>query len=103
MPSDKEQLLDMGFPEKVVIKALLKSKNSGLQPALDWIEANPNDDGTLEVQEEDDGEITQETAQSLKCDDCGKLLRDATAAEMHAIKTQHTNCRILTAPSLTEL
>ncbi|KAJ3415688.1 hypothetical protein HDV05_004366 [Chytridiales sp. JEL 0842] len=42
---------------------------------------------------EDNGEITedQRTAQSLRCDDCGRLLRDATAAEMHAVKTQHQN------------
>ncbi|RKO91676.1 hypothetical protein BDK51DRAFT_45441 [Blyttiomyces helicus] len=41
----------------------------------------------------DDGEITadQATAQSLKCDDCGRILRDASAAEMHAIKTSHQN------------
>jgi hypothetical protein len=31
------------------------------------------------------------TAQSLICDDCGKLLRDASKAEFHAIKTAHQN------------
>ena len=68
----------MGFAEAVVIKALKKTGNAGLQPALDWIVANPNDDGTMEDSPEDDGEVAEESAQSLKCDDCGKLLRDAS-------------------------
>lgn len=42
---------------------------------------------------DDEGIITAEqaTAQSLKCDDCGRLLRDAAAAEFHAVKSGHTN------------
>ncbi|KAJ3085840.1 hypothetical protein HDU96_005180 [Phlyctochytrium bullatum] len=49
--------------------------------------------GTAASAAQDDGEITEDqaTAQSLKCDDCGKLLCDAAAAEFHAIKTQHVN------------
>ncbi|KAJ3291726.1 hypothetical protein HK104_005864 [Borealophlyctis nickersoniae] len=49
--------------------------------------------GGLAQQALDDGEITadQVTPQSLKCDDCGRLLRDAAAAEAHAIKTSHVN------------
>lgn len=30
-------------------------------------------------------------ASSLKCDDCGKLFKSAEFAEMHAVKTQHSN------------
>ncbi|KAJ3195110.1 hypothetical protein HK101_001087 [Irineochytrium annulatum] len=50
-------------------------------------------DQDTKMEEADDGEITadQATAQSLVCDDCGRMLRDAAAAEGHAIKTQHTN------------
>ncbi|KAI9090285.1 ubiquitin-related domain-containing protein [Phlyctochytrium arcticum] len=42
---------------------------------------------------DEEGEITAEqaTAQSLVCDDCGRILRDATAAEFHAMKTTHQN------------
>jgi uncharacterized UBP type Zn finger protein len=78
MSDDKSQLIAMGFVEAVVVKALKKTGNAGLQPALDWIVANPNDDGKMEEAPEDDGEVTEESAQSLKCDDCGKLLRDAS-------------------------
>ncbi|KAJ3270668.1 UBX domain-containing protein 1 [Terramyces sp. JEL0728] len=76
----------MGFPESKVLKALKKTNNAGLQPAMDWILAH-QDDPDVES-EEDTGEITadQQTAQSLKCDDCGKLLRD-----VHAVKTGHVN------------
>ncbi|KAJ3106403.1 hypothetical protein HDU97_006388 [Phlyctochytrium planicorne] len=102
MASDKETLISMGFSEAKVVRALKATKNAGLQPAMDWLLAHA-DDPDVEMEEggdapaadgaDDDGEITEDqvTAQSLKCDDCGRLLRDATAAEMHAIKTQHVN------------
>ena len=32
-----------------------------------------------------------EEANSLQCNDCGAVLKDATAAEIHASKTQHVN------------
>ena len=78
----------MGFDPSKVDLALKKTSNSGLQPAMDWLIANPD-----YQEQEDNGEITtaELTAQSLKCNDCNRLLRDTTAAEMHAIKTQHQN------------
>ncbi|KAJ2998430.1 hypothetical protein HDV02_004545 [Globomyces sp. JEL0801] len=90
---DKSTLISMGFPEKKVLKALKVTKNAGLQPAMDWLIANSDKPDNDDEDEEDQGEITpdQVTAQSLKCDDCDRLLRDATAAEMHAIKTGHQN------------
>lgn len=45
-----------------------------------------------EVEQGDEGEEGQEgKAASLKCDDCGKLFKSAEFAEMHAVKTQHSN------------
>ncbi|KAJ3008708.1 hypothetical protein HKX48_008383 [Thoreauomyces humboldtii] len=41
--------------------------------------------------EEEDFTADQATAQSLKCDDCGKLLRNPAAAEFHAVKSGHQN------------
>lgn len=42
----------------------------------------------------DDNAVTESTesgtAHSLQCDECGKKLRDATAAQHHAERTQHT-------------
>ncbi|KAJ3217870.1 hypothetical protein HDU67_007156 [Dinochytrium kinnereticum] len=98
---DFEVLIGMGFSEPKVRRALKATKNAGLQPAMDWLFAHAEDadenledpmDATPEAAA-DDGEITEDqaTAQSLKCDDCGRLLRDATAAELHAVKTQHVN------------
>ncbi|CAG8848855.1 8786_t:CDS:2, partial [Racocetra persica] len=44
-------------------------------------------------EDQDDGEIQdgEQTAQSLQCNDCQKLLRDANAAQIHATKTGHVN------------
>ncbi|KAI8853187.1 ubiquitin-related domain-containing protein [Chytridium lagenaria] len=105
MGSDYDVLISMGFSEAKVARAMKATKNAGLQPAMDWLFAHAEDaDDAMDVDNagsstgeegktEDDGEITAEqaTAQSLKCDDCGRLLRDATAAELHAVKTQHVN------------
>ncbi|KAF9579122.1 UBX domain-containing protein 1 [Lunasporangiospora selenospora] len=44
--------------------------------------------------EEKEGDVIQEgeqTAQSLVCQDCGVLLRDETAAQRHAMRTEHVN------------
>lgn len=63
--------------------------------------AGGTDAAMASVQEKEEGEIDagQEdvdagqdgAAASLKCDDCGKLFRNAEYAELHAVKTQHSN------------
>ncbi|KAJ3342978.1 hypothetical protein HDU83_005855 [Entophlyctis luteolus] len=125
--TDKEQLLDMGFDAARVSAALAATKNSGLQAAMDWcvspggsalLPANgfrrlfahaddplPSVDAPANAIEGNDDAIqeSEATAQSLKCDDCGRLLRDGkfptishpfktpAAAEFHAIKSGHQN------------
>jgi hypothetical protein len=93
--TDKQQLISMGFAEDLVASALKATKNAGLQPAMDWMLANPNGVHAEEPKQgdEEDGEISteQQSAQSLMCDDCGKILRDGDAAQFHAVKTNHTN------------
>lgn len=58
---------------------------------MDWL-VNPQEE-PKEQAEDGDGEITSDqiTAQSLKCDDCGKFFRNSAAAETHAYRTQHVN------------
>ncbi|KAI9256459.1 ubiquitin-related domain-containing protein [Phascolomyces articulosus] len=80
---------------------------------MDWLLANPNvSDEPEEPAEQalgvatsggdseqqtaggsEEGEIQdgEQTAQSLICNDCSKLFRDAASAERHAIKTSHQN------------
>ncbi|KAJ3280033.1 Thioredoxin domain-containing protein 2, partial [Rhizoclosmatium sp. JEL0117] len=112
--SDKNVLVEMGFAESRVVAALKATGNAGLQPAMDWLFANP-DESFMDVEESsgtakaegsagvasnetgaaegNDDAITEAeaTAASLKCDDCGRLLRDAAAAEFHAVKSGHQN------------
>ena len=62
---------------------------------MDWILKHKDDpveetkDDPMEL--EDGGEISAEiaTAQSLKCDECQKLFKNAAAAEFHAVKSGH--------------
>ncbi|KAI8802711.1 ubiquitin-related domain-containing protein [Cladochytrium replicatum] len=107
MPTDREQLLEFGFPAAKVDRALRATGNAGLQVAIDWLEEHADDPDVEESTEstanagsapsgskdEEDGEIAPEdaNAQSLRCDDCGKLFRDAAKAEFHAMKSGHVN------------
>ncbi len=100
--NNKEQVLTAkGFPENRAKQALKATKNAGLQPALDWLE-KMQDKTDEQLEEEkpgmeideapvDDHELKIGQVASLKCDDCGKLLRDHAAAEFHASKTEHQN------------
>ncbi|KAI7886101.1 hypothetical protein K492DRAFT_233625 [Lichtheimia hyalospora FSU 10163] len=117
MASDIDTLVDMGFSRVKVQKAWKATNGAGLQPAMDWLLAHPEvsdepeEDTTPQAlgtsssntnspattseapTENEEGEIKEgeQTAQSLACNDCGKLFRDAATAERHAIKTSHQN------------
>ncbi|CAI6338169.1 unnamed protein product [Periconia digitata] len=97
MPTDLEQLLDMGFDNE---RATLASKATGsLQDAIDWLEKNqetPIDDlkaAQAQASTSDEPPALQagEVAQSLVCNDCGKKFRSQAQAEWHASKTEHVD------------
>lgn len=109
-----QTLLDMGFSETSSKRALLVCKND-VGASVDWIMNNADSaaaEQPLTAEEEAqllaNGEKKEEgavlgtksdvaveeqipSAQSLKCDDCGKILRDEMAAQVHAERTQHSN------------
>lgn len=91
MPSDLDQLVDMGFDRE---RAELAVKQSGgLQGAIDWLDKNQ--DKTIEQIKEDQASASEEPpelkpgeeAKSLVCDDCGKKFRSVPQAEFHASKS----------------
>ncbi|KAF2178108.1 hypothetical protein K469DRAFT_600765 [Zopfia rhizophila CBS 207.26] len=93
MPSDLEQLIDMGFERERAELAVQQS--GGLQGAIDWLDKNQ--EKTIEQIKEEDAcaeppALKQgEQAQSLVCDDCGKRFRSVAQAEFHASKSGHEN------------
>ncbi|KAH7125407.1 ubiquitin-related domain-containing protein [Dendryphion nanum] len=96
MPSDLEQLIDMGFEKE---RAELAVKQSGgLQGAIDWLDSN-QDKSIDEIKaaqassSEEPPEVKpgEELAKSLVCDDCGKQFRSVPQAEFHASKSGHEN------------
>ncbi|KAI1925082.1 hypothetical protein LOZ58_005045 [Ophidiomyces ophidiicola] len=96
MPTDLEQLIDMGFdPDRAKIAV---SQSGGLQGALEWLETN-QDKSLEEIQsavaqdQDDGGEPLKpgEEARSLVCNDCGKRFRSQAQAEYHASKTEHVD------------
>jgi len=102
--SDSAQLLSMGFSEAKVKKALKSTKNSGLQPALDWLIAHVDDPEPVEGEEDttmDEAGETEDnkikrlegegTMKSLVCSDCGKRFKSTAVAEYHATKSGHEN------------
>ncbi|KAM3566511.1 hypothetical protein ARSEF4850_000555 [Beauveria asiatica] len=105
MPSDMDQLLDMGF-DKARAEIAVK-KSGGLQGALQWLEDN-QDKSIEDIQAEaaaksaEDAEDEDETkaqiaaletgnAKSLVCNECGKKFRTPDLASFHASKTDHTD------------
>ncbi|KAJ2353857.1 hypothetical protein IWW50_000098 [Coemansia erecta] len=99
--SDKSQLLEFGFPELHVDKALKATNNAGLQQALDWLSENagqafldePIDTTTTNEEEEASATTTvaDEQAQSLVCNECGKQFKNEDLAQYHAVKSGHTD------------
>eukprot|EP00158_Paraphelidium_tribonemae_P001792 Partr_v1_DN24819_c0_g1_i1_m29532 putative UBX domain protein len=97
---DSEMLVDMGFSPVAVKKAMKATRNAGLQPALDWLEKHGDDkdlnDPVAEqlpsnADDDEDESAGGGEANSLRCVDCGKQLRNSDAAQMHAVKTGHAN------------
>lgn len=95
MPSDLEQLLDMGFERDRAELAV--KQTGGLQGAIDWLDKNQ--EKTVEQIKEEQASASEEppalkpgeAAQSLVCDDCGKKFRSVAQAEFHASKSGHEN------------
>jgi hypothetical protein len=95
MPSDLDQLIDMGFDKE---RATLASKATGsLQDAIDWLEKH-QDTPIDELQskhaaaaEEPPALKDGEVPRSLVCDDCGKRFRSTDQASFHSTKSGHEN------------
>ncbi|KAI8149407.1 ubiquitin-related domain-containing protein [Fennellomyces sp. T-0311] len=121
MANDIDTLVGMGFSRGKVQKAWRATNGAGLQPAMDWLLANPDVSDEPEEPSEhmlgettteqpppasEDGEINngEQTAQSLICNECQKLFRDATSAQRHAVRTSHQDFSESTQviPKLTE-
>ncbi|XP_065919775.1 UBX domain-containing protein 1-A-like [Dysidea avara] len=106
-------LVDMGFPSNRAEKALAKTNHQSVQQAMDWLLAHQDDPDIDEPYVAPQGHVLSESstespsqgdngtgasgsdtplqAKSLKCDDCGKILKDELAAQAHAARTKHQN------------
>ncbi|WFD42229.1 hypothetical protein MPSI1_000870 [Malassezia psittaci] len=101
---DRATLLEMGFDHERVDYALAVTNSSGLQAALDHLEAHQDEPLPADWKEEvakkaqasdntaaqDSSSGTpQESAKSIKCNQCGKVFRDMDLAMYHADKSGH--------------
>ncbi|KAF3916014.1 hypothetical protein AA313_de0210370 [Arthrobotrys entomopaga] len=104
--TDLNLLLEMGFDPKRVDLALRQTGGS-VQDALTWLESHENSSiEELEMKHAEptapapealgtsagaDDNESSAGARSYKCNDCGKLLRNWSAVQFHAEKTDHQN------------
>ncbi len=68
-------------------KAIKATNGSGLQAALDWLEANADNDAAFTDDVKEDSKGSQKTC--LKCNQCGKKFSEIEQAELHAAHTKH--------------
>jgi len=113
-----EQLADMGFEKNQIDSAINTGKAANLEQAIDWITAHENEitsgsaassEPVLNLSSSSNAAATTTEAEpevnSLKCDECGKLLKDADAATAHAMRTNHSSfseCTDVIKPLTTE-
>jgi len=91
-------LLEMGFAQSLAEKAITATGDSSLEAAMDWIIAHSEEHQEPEAEKSKplaDEEVLMEsaenqTAKSIKCDECGKLFRSSEEVEFHAAKTNHS-------------
>jgi uncharacterized UBP type Zn finger protein len=54
---DLDTLVEFGFAKEKAQRALKATRNSGLQPALDWLESHPGDNDGEELDNQDDQDV----------------------------------------------
>ncbi|CAG7724008.1 unnamed protein product [Allacma fusca] len=96
-------LVEMGFEKEKAELAVSATGNAGVEPAMEWILSNPDpqpapklelSSATTTSPQQPSEEIdpdSEEAVKSYKCEDCGKLFKNAEEMEFHAAKTKHTN------------
>ncbi|XP_074649180.1 UBX domain-containing protein 1-like isoform X2 [Tubulanus polymorphus] len=91
-----------GRGDRRVEKALKETHYKGVDVAMEWLFAHQDDpdpepappsvdDEMEETPASSDTAMTAQQPMSLKCDDCGKLLRDEDAVQLHAARSGHSN------------
>ncbi|CAF1378350.1 unnamed protein product [Adineta ricciae] len=97
-----QQLVEMGFQQSQIDSAINTGKAANLEQAIDWITSHEGEvasgsvesaQPTLNLSSSTAATTTEAAseANSLKCDECGKLLKDADMATAHALRTNHSS------------
>nr|XP_023028454.1 UBX domain-containing protein 1-A-like [Leptinotarsa decemlineata] len=108
MSSVVDTLVEMGFSKQKAELALTRTGTNDIQTAMDWLLSHEADLESTETSNPSEPNISEQpvelnnmetstpeeptepapSANSIKCDDCGKLFKTSEEVEFHAAKTR---------------
>ncbi|KAJ3075683.1 hypothetical protein HDU98_007240 [Podochytrium sp. JEL0797] len=87
----RKSLVEMGFASTRAVLALTATKNGGVQAAIEWLFANPDESFVADAEMKDSDELQRDAMGGGSSTELGNddAIHETAAAEFHAVKSGH--------------